>query len=132
MSAPDYLTDAWFAAAGERVAAASFASSTSEAIAFSYEITDVPEWHPKAGSVVRYRIEIDPEVGTAVLSQSGDPGDVSFAMSYDIAVGVATGETSGGRAFLDGSIRLGGDVAALIERADDLTFLNGLIGAEGA
>jgi hypothetical protein len=132
MSAADYLSDAWFAAAGERVAAASFASSTTEAIAFSYEITDVPRGHPKAGSVVRYRVEINPGAGTAVLSQSGAPGDVRFAMSFDVAFAVATGTTSGGRAFLDGSIRLGGDVAALIERAADLRALNGLIGAGDA
>jgi hypothetical protein len=132
MSDPQYLSDEWFDDAAARVAAIPLTPSTRESIAFSYEVTDIPDAHPKAGSVVRYRVEVDPVVGTATMSQSHEPGDVRFSMSYDVAAEVANGTISGSRAFLDGSIRLGGDVAVLIQRAEELKELNGLIGASGA
>ncbi|MBT8241216.1 MAG: hypothetical protein KJN63_08315 [Acidimicrobiia bacterium] len=128
MSKPEYLSDEWFDAAGARVAATPLESSSKEPIVFSYEIDGIPDGHPKAGSVVKYRIEVDPVVGTATLSQSDEPGDVRFSMAYAVAAEVAGGAVSGSRAFLDASIRLGGDVAALIERAEELRVLNGLIG----
>ncbi|MGI9611194.1 MAG: hypothetical protein ACR2NL_12950 [Acidimicrobiia bacterium] len=128
MSDAQYLTDQWFDGAADRVATTPFSSESQEPIAFSYEIIDLPDDHVKAGSVVRYRIDADPANQRATLSCSDEPGDITFAMTYDVAFAVASGTTSGSRAFLDGSIRLGGDVAALIERADDLKLLNGMIG----
>lgn len=128
MSDAHYLTDQWFDTAAARVAATPFNSDSADSIAFSYEISDMPDGHAKAGSVVRYRIDADPVAHRASLSCSHEPGDVRFAMTYEVAFAVANGTTSGSRAFLDGSIRLGGDVAALIDRADDLKLLNGLIG----
>lgn len=132
MTGPEYLSDEWFHAAETRIGAVSLASSSKVPIAFSYEINDIPETHPRAGSVVRYRIDVDPVSGTATLTQSDDPGDIRFTIPYDVAAGVAGGTVSGSRAFLDGSIRLGGNVAALIERAEELEVLNGLIGAGDA
>jgi hypothetical protein len=132
MSKPQYLTDQWFIEAAERVAAKPFPAGSKEPIAFSFEISQIPDGHPGAGTVVRYRISVNPEVGIAALSRSDEPGDVRFAMTFDVAYDVASGAVSGSRAFLDGCIRLGGNVAALIERADDLKALNGLIGAGDA
>ncbi|MFW2381229.1 MAG: hypothetical protein ACN4GZ_05675 [Acidimicrobiales bacterium] len=132
MNDAHYLTDEWFDAAAIRVAAAPFSSESPDLIAFSYTISDLPDGHAKAGTVVHYRIDADPSRQKATLSCSDEPGDVTFAMTYDVAFAVATGATSGSRAFLDGSIRLGGNVAALIERANDLKLLNGLIGPPDA
>ena len=128
----EYLSDEWFHTAAARVASATIATSGSDPISFGYEINEIPGTHAKAGSVVKYRIDLDPATGTAALSLSDEPGDVRFSMSYEIAVGVAQGSTSGSRAFLDGSIRLGGDVSALIERAEDLRMLNDLTGVDRA
>ena len=128
MSHPQYLSDEWFDAATARIADTPLGPSSEEPIVFSYEIRGIPEGHPKAGSVVKYRIEVDPTAGAATMSQSDEPGDVRFSMAFAVATEVAGGTVSGSKAFLDGSIRVGGDVAALIERAEELRVLNGLVG----
>lgn len=132
MKGPEYLSDQWFDDAAARVAATTISSPSQDPISFSYEVTELPQTHSKAGSVVRYRIDVDPGGGTATLSQAREPGDVTFSMTYEVAFNVASNAISGSRAFLDGSIRLGGDVAALIERADELKELSGVIGAGDA
>lgn len=132
MNGPEYLSDQWFDDAAARVAGTTIPSSSQNPISFSYEVTELPNTHSKAGSVVRYRIDVDPGGGTATLSQAQEPGDVTFSMTFEVALNVASNVISGSRAFLDGSIRLGGDVAALIERAEDLKELSGVIGAGDA
>ncbi|NNE95216.1 MAG: hypothetical protein HKN24_04235 [Acidimicrobiales bacterium] len=124
----DYLTDEWFATAAERVSQTPLDSA--EPVSFSYHVTDIPDSHPHSGTAVSYRIDL--AGGGAELRVTDEPGDVRFTIAYPIAQQVADGSLSGSRAFLDGSIRVGGDVSLLISRAGELKALNGALGATDA
>lgn len=124
---PPYLSPVWLAEA-----AAAFASAdlrelpTGEIIRFGYTITDAP---PSCGSsgAVSYTITLDPSVPMAILEPSDGAGDVRFTMSYAVAKSVASGLQNGSKAFLNGEVQLGGDVALLISRAKELSVVDGLL-----
>ena len=118
-----YLSDQWFAEATSGLAAARFEPNDQPPVRFSYLVEDVPEAHPAQRPTIQYLIDLNPADGTAALRQDQDSGDVQFVLQYQTALEVATGSRSGSRAFLDGDIRVGGDVAVLIARAKELEAL---------
>ena len=119
-----YLSDQWFAEAGARVAAATLDVTDNSPVQFSYVVEGLPETHPRSGSTIRYQISLSPADGSATIAETDHPGDVQFSLQYATAVEVASGNRSGSRAFLDGDIRVGGDVAALIARSHELEVLS--------
>ncbi len=60
----------------------------------------------------RYQLVLDP-TNLRVLP-GADGAGVSMTMSYDVSAAIAQGHLSAQRAFLDGDVRLGGDVALLL------------------
>lgn len=118
-----YLSDQWFTEATAGLAAARFEPSDRSPVRFSYVVEGVPPDHPTQRKTIPYVIALNPAAGTAVLHQDDDSGDVQFVLQYHTALEVAMGSRSGSRAFLDGDIRVGGDVAVLIERAKELEAL---------
>jgi putative sterol carrier protein len=52
-----------------------------------------------------------------------------MAVDYDTAVAIAKGESSPQVAFMQGSLKLGGDVMVLVERAGALEALGDALGS---
>jgi lipid-binding SYLF domain-containing protein len=50
--------------------------------------------------------------------------DLVLTLAYDLAVSIASGTASAQRAFLDGDIRLGGDVTVLLGTVDALATID--------
>lgn len=66
--------------------------------------------------------------GAVTVAAGPDPdADVSVATSREIAEQIASGEGSAQRAFLDGDLRVGGDIAALLENREALARLGALL-----
>ncbi|NNF55050.1 MAG: hypothetical protein HKN03_11490 [Acidimicrobiales bacterium] len=122
-----YLSPEWLEEAALALATADLSRlPAGEAIRFGYTITEVPKSLAADGSV-RYSITLDASVPEAKLEAGTGEGDVRFTMSHDIAHSVATGLLNGSKAFLNGEVQVGGDVALLISRARELAYLDGLM-----
>ncbi|GJM37753.1 MAG: hypothetical protein DHS20C19_11200 [Acidimicrobiales bacterium] len=68
--------------------------------------------------------------GTVTVGAGPDPdADVSVATSREVAGRLASGEGSAQRAFLDGDLRVGGDIASLLENREALAALGALLRA---
>ncbi len=107
-----YLSDEWLAAANAALADPSRlddrVDATSAPVRIGYTVLDGPSGDRS------YVVELGPsprfEAGVADTQ-------VTLTLRYQDAVSIATGAASAQRAFLDGAIRLGGDVTALLGSA---------------
>jgi putative sterol carrier protein len=106
-----YLSDEWM----ERASAA-FAedSRLSEATAdadllIQYEVTGGPEGKRQYGLRIAG--------GSVTIEQGAHPdAPVSFALTYSTAAAIARGELSAQAAFMQGDLKLGGDVTVLVRQ----------------
>lgn len=109
----EYLTEAWLKAATD---ALDQTPAGDMALRVGYDITEGP-----AGAR-SYTLVIEPERLTFV------PGlvepDATLRLSYDLAASIARNQTSAQRAFLDGDIRLAGNVTALLGSAPVLAAID--------
>lgn len=118
-----YLSDEWMQRAGEALAGdGSVASGSAEVdLAIQYEVTGAP------GGKAAYTLRI--EHGSVALVPGVDKAaPVSFTLDYDTAAQIARGELSAQAAFMQGSLKLGGDVTVLIHQH---TLFDGLHDALG-
>ena len=122
-----YLSDQWFAEAIAQVEAMTLETSDRPPVRFSYAVDGLPDDHPRAGLTIRYQISLTPSEGVATLVETDESGDVQFFLQYAKAFEIASGQRSGSRAFLDGDIQVGGDVALLIARSGELQTLSGAL-----
>ncbi len=107
-----YLSDEWLDRAGEAIAGsdALAAASADLDLTIAYEITGAPT------GKCQYAIRLDE--GSASLERSAvADAPVSFQLDYDTAAAIAQGELSAQAAFMQGRIKLGGDVMVLIRDA---------------
>ena len=124
MTAVRYLSHAWFDSVRDALATVELdGEEGGDAVSFGYVVHELPDTHPRAGSTIAYTLTIHPEERRASLVEGATDADVRFTTTYPVALRVALGEQPAGRAFLDGSIRIGGDIAVLLERAGDLEQL---------
>jgi hypothetical protein len=72
---------------------------------------------------ISYRIEINATGARVVSGPAVDP-TVSCRQDYQTAVAITTGQSSAQAAFMVGDLVIGGNLAALIERADALRNLD--------
>ena len=122
-----YLSPAWLDEAAGALASADLSMvPAGDTIRFGYTITDVPP-PLSADGTVRYSVTLNSSLPEARLEAGRGDGDVRFTMSYAVAHSVASGLQNGSKAFLNGEVQLGGNVALLISRARDLAYLDGLI-----
>ena len=106
----EFLSDDWF----EAMAAATAAVVPPADLALTIEqrIIDGEAWSVRIAG------------GSAELVRTAsDDADVSIVTDAETAEGIRAGTISAQRAFLDGDLRIGGDVAALIEHRDTLAEL---------
>jgi hypothetical protein len=104
-----YLSDEWMERAGRELAAdAALAGATSDLdLTVAYEVTGTPSG--KASYALRF------DNGTVGLEPGPHPdAAVSFALDYDTAARIARNELSAQAAFMQGRLKLGGDVTVLI------------------
>lgn len=106
-----YLSDEWMAAAGEALAndeALRVAAADAD-LTIQYEVTAAPGG--KAAYALRF------EHGTVSLEPGRHPdAPVSFTLDYPTAAQIARGELSAQAAFMQGSLKLGGDMTVLIRQ----------------
>ncbi len=105
-----FLSDEWF---DEMAAAAAAARPPADLeLRLEQEIIDGVSWTVRIGA------------GIAEFCRGGcDDADVRVVTDARTAEGIRSGAVSAQRAFLDGRLRIGGDVAALIEHRDVLADL---------
>ncbi|MGB3409568.1 MAG: SCP2 sterol-binding domain-containing protein [Microthrixaceae bacterium] len=105
-----YLSDEWFQQAGAAISASEAlraAATASEDVTIQYEVTGAPSG--KQAYTIWLR---DGAAGLDVGASKG--AEVTFALDYPTAVQVAKGELSAQAAFMQGKMKLGGDVGVLI------------------
>src|SRR5579864_1404888 len=104
-----FLSPEWLDAAGDalRRAPGLVPDTEDTAITLQQVVTGGPDGE------VAYRIRIDH--GSVELLPGRGDADVVFTEDWDTAADVAIGRRSPQAAFLDGRVRVGGDVAAVVE-----------------
>ena len=118
-----YLSDEWMtAAAADLAASESLREATSDAeLTIQYEVAGAP------GGKAAYGISFDH--GTVAL----EPGphkdaQVRFELDYSSASAIASGELSAQAAFMQGKLKLGGDVSVLVRQHALLDGLGDALG----
>lgn len=103
-----YLGDEWIEAADAAVADL---EPSVDAFTVGYTVTDGPDGERS------YTLRLGPDT---VSMRSGSDAPVTLRMTWPVAVAIAKGELSAQRAFLDGNMRIDGDVQALLGSSDGL------------
>ncbi len=107
-----YLSDAWLDRAAIAVAGV---EPVDEAFSIAYVVTDGPDGDRS------YTLQLGPD---AVTVRFGVDAPVTLQMTWTVACGIARGELSAQRAFLDGDMRIGGDAQALVGTTDSLAAVD--------
>ncbi|MEM7142165.1 MAG: SCP2 sterol-binding domain-containing protein [Actinomycetota bacterium] len=112
----DIGTEEWI----ERLRTRAGGLTTDAAVSLRIEqrITDTATWH----------LIVADGTATADVGPIDDP-DVTITVAATTATEIARGERSAQRAFLDGDLRIGGDVDALLRHRDVLSALAVLLRA---
>ncbi|MGK2946946.1 MAG: SCP2 sterol-binding domain-containing protein [Acidimicrobiales bacterium] len=115
----EFLSDAWFAELEEAAGAARIADDLE--VTIQQVITDGD--HELAFSIALGD-------GVAQVRRGRDVGaQVTFTQDRAPAVAISQGTLSAQVAFLDGRLRLGGDITALLDRAGAVGAVDDLFGA---
>jgi predicted lipid carrier protein YhbT len=114
---PEFLSDAWFDAYSADVAASGSVRSLGPLV-IEQRIHHVP-----GRGEVRYQLHVDDRGARLERNELVDP-DVRITTDYAVAVAIARGEQSAQNALARGRLRLGGDIEALVRRADALAALD--------
>ncbi|MDQ6613586.1 MAG: SCP2 sterol-binding domain-containing protein [Actinomycetota bacterium] len=110
----NYLSDEWFEQLGATTVPAD-AALTGEDLILQHVVTGAPQGE------VTYHVRISGGAVAIVRGPASQP-DVTFAEDYATAAAVASGELRAPAALLAGRIRVGGNMATLIARHDDLAI----------
>ncbi len=105
-----YLSPEWMAAAGRALAEDDeLLVATSElALTIEQVVTGVPD-----GGTVRWHITID-HGRITLVDGPADAADLRFSADHPTAAQIASGELAAQRAFVEGRLRVGGDLSLLI------------------
>ena len=103
-----YLSEEWLDRAGDALAgSAELSERTADLdLAIGYEVTGAPS------GKVTYTIRFDR--GTTTLEHPATDAPVSFALDYESAAAIAQGKVSAQAAFMQGRLKLVGDVNVMI------------------
>ncbi len=118
-----YLSDEWMTAAAADLAASdSLREATSDAeLTIQYDVAGAP------GGKAAYGITVDH--GTVTLEPGAHKdAQVRFELDYSSAAAIASGELSAQAAFMQGKLKLGGDVSVLVRQHALLDGLGDALG----
>ena len=119
-----FLTDAWL---NDLEAAAQRAElDTKGTLVLQQIIPDGPE-----GREVAYALVLDDGRVRLVRGRVGDP-DLTFTQDRATAEAIHRGELSAQSAFMQGRLRLGGDLRTVIDRAGELAAIEDVFGSARA
>jgi hypothetical protein len=106
-----YLSDEWMDEAGAALAGSDAmpAPAGDEAVVVQYEVTAAP------GGKRSYALRFDTG-GVALELGSRPDASASFSLDYQTAAAIAQGELSAQAAFMQGRLKLGGDVTVLVRQ----------------
>ena len=118
-----YLSDEWIEAADTALSRGWDAGAdTGDATTIAYTVSGAP------GGKVTYHLHFGPDgAGVAAGKPEGDP-EVTMELDYDTAAEIARGEASPQAAFMQGRLKLGGDVTLLIRGAGRLASVGDALG----
>ena len=109
-----FLTDAWIDALG----------TAAEAAVVDPELTVVVQQVVvDDGSEVTYAVRVA-DGRVSVTAGRADDADISFTQDLDTARAIARGELAAQAAFMDGRLRVGGDLRDLLRHASALAALD--------
>ena len=107
-----YLSPEWMAAAGRALANdGDLRAATSElTLTIEQVVTGAPG--VPDGGTVRWQVTID-HGRVALVDQPGGAADLRFSADHPTAAQIASGELAAQRAFVEGRLRVGGDLSLL-------------------
>ncbi len=108
-----YLSSEWLSAAHEAV---KDLEPMPRAVGVAYVVTGTPEGD------VSYTLVLGPDAVSVVTGT--ERAGVTLTLGWELALAVFKGEASAQRAFLDGSIRVGGDVQELVGNNDAMAAID--------
>jgi putative sterol carrier protein len=114
-----YLSDEWLEQAAAALESADVPDDAEMVI--QYEVSG------GGNGKVRYVLDVSGGRATIVPGKRAD-APVTFTLDYDTAVAVITGEVSAQVAFMQGRMKLAGDVRVLIDGAAALASVNDTLG----
>jgi putative sterol carrier protein len=118
-----YLSDEWMAAAGQALAGSEpLAALAAPRIALQYEVTGAPDGKRS------YTVLLGDGPAALEPGVHAEP-DASFTIDYPTAAEIARGELAAQVAFMQGRLKLGGDIDVLIRRATELKSLDDALAA---
>lgn len=118
-----YLSDEWMTAAGQALMKdESLAALGPPRLSLQYEVTGAPDGKRS------YTVRLGDGPAELVPGVDGD-ADASFTVDYPTAAAVAKGELAVQVAFMQGRLKLGGDVNVLIRRSAELKGLDDALAA---
>ncbi len=113
-----YLSDAWLARADAALAGL---APIPDDLAIGIEVVGGPRGDRS------YRLVLGADrVG---VSTEAEPAGVRMTLEWDDAVAIANGRSSAQRAFLDGRLRLGGDISLLLGHQNALAAIDDRLGS---
>lgn len=114
-----YLSDEWMEQAAAALESADVPDDAQMVI--QYEVSG------GGNGKVRYVLDVSNGSATIVPGKQAD-APVTFTLDYDTAVAVVNGEVSAQVAFMQGRMKLAGDVRVLIDGAAALASVNDTLG----
>ncbi|MCP4434484.1 MAG: SCP2 sterol-binding domain-containing protein [Actinomycetia bacterium] len=120
-----YLDDEWMVAADKALADgwASVDEQGDSETTIGYTVKGAPS------GKVTYTVRFGPDgAGVSAGKPEGDPS-ATMELDYDTAAEIAQGESSAQVAFMQGRLKLGGDVTLLIRGADQLAAAGDALGS---
>jgi hypothetical protein len=115
---PEFLSETWLDEL-DRAVRVSVSVSALAPIVIEQVVVDVP-----GRGEVRYRFRVDGDGARVTEGGAPEPADVRLTTDYPTAVAIALGRENAQIALARGRLRLGGDVDALVRRADALGALH--------
>jgi predicted lipid carrier protein YhbT len=114
-----YLSPEWLAAAADAVAHDTTLRRLAAEVDLTYEMTvaDGPE------GTVCWHVTIRPD-DVRLTPGPADRADLRFTTSWDVACAIARGEQAAATAFIDGHLRVGGDLSLLLHHQRRLSAVD--------
>lgn len=116
-----YLGDEWITAADTALSEAwqQVADKGEEQTTIAYSVKDAPAGDGK-NTKAQWTVSFGPDGASVAAGTPKEDPDATMELDYETAVSIARGESSAQVAFMQGRLKLGGDVTLLIRGADHL------------